>query len=55
MGSGLVIALTAVINYFPGMTNIAEPMLIQVFIPKAAVETRNKSVLCRLAGLDKPY
>jgi len=29
-------------------------MFIQAFIAKASVKTLNKSVLCRLAGLDKP-
>lgn len=36
------------------MTDVAEPVLIQAFIAKASVKTLNKSVLCRLAGLDKP-
>lgn len=36
------------------MTDVTEPMFIQAFIAKASVKTLNKSVLCRLAGLDKP-
>ena len=36
------------------MKNIAEPVFIQVFIPKATVETLNKSVLRWLTWLDKP-
>ena len=35
------------------MTDVAEPVFIQAFIAKASVKTLNKSVLCRLAGLDK--
>jgi hypothetical protein len=53
MWSTLVIILPPVINDFPGMKNIAERVLIQAFIPKAAVETLNKSVLCWLTQLDK--
>ncbi|SXD06989.1 Uncharacterised protein [Klebsiella quasipneumoniae] len=41
-----------VMNNFPGMKNFAEPVLIQVFIPKATVETLYKSVLSWLARLD---
>ena len=36
------------------MKNIAEPVFIQAFIPKATVKTLNKSVLGRLTWLDKP-
>ncbi|TDY76017.1 UNVERIFIED_ORG: hypothetical protein C7429_11365 [Pantoea allii] len=36
------------------MKNIAESVLIQTFIPKAAIETLNKSILCRFTGLNKP-
>lgn len=35
------------------MKNIAEPVLIQTFIPKAAIETLNKSILRWLTRLDK--
>lgn len=35
------------------MKNIAEPVFIQAFIPKATVETLNKSVLRWLTWLDK--
>ena len=35
------------------MIDVAEPVFIQAFIAKASVKTLNKSVLCRLAGLDK--
>jgi len=47
----LVVVLTPVINYM-GMKNIAEPVLIQAFIPKAAVEAFNESVLSWLIRLD---
>lgn len=53
MRSGLVIVLPPVINDFPGMKNIAEPVFIQALIPKATVETLNKSVLRWLTWLDK--
>jgi hypothetical protein len=36
------------------MADVAEPVFIQAFIAKAPVKTLNKSVLCRLAGLNKP-
>ncbi|GAJ65591.1 hypothetical protein HI13_contig00038-0001 [Edwardsiella piscicida] len=39
---------------FPGMTDVTEPVLIQAFAAQAPIKTFNKSVLCRLAGLDKP-
>jgi hypothetical protein len=45
--------LTPFADSFPGMTDVAEPVFIQTFIAKASVKTLNKSVLCRLAGLDK--
>jgi len=35
------------------MKNIAESVLIQTFIPKAAIETLNKSILRWLTRLDK--
>jgi hypothetical protein len=53
MRSGHVIVLPPVINNFPGMKNIAESVLIQTFIPKAAIETLNKSILRWLTRLDK--
>ena len=53
MWTTLVIILPPVINDFPGVNDIAEPVLIQTFIAKPSVKTLNKSVLCRLAGLDK--
>jgi len=36
------------------MKNIAEPVFIQAFIPKATVENFKKSVLRWLTWLDKP-
>lgn len=53
MRSGLVIVLPPVINDFPGVSNIAGPVLIQAFIAKASVITLNKSILRWLARLDK--
>jgi len=41
--------LPPVINRFPDMNNIAEPMLIWALISKSAVKTLNKSVLGWLA------
>lgn len=35
------------------MTDVAEPVFTQAFIAKAPVKTLDKSVLCRLARLDK--
>jgi len=35
------------------MTDVIEPVFIQAFIAKESVKTLNKSVLSRLAGLDK--
>ena len=54
MWTALVIILPPVINRFHGVNNIAEPVLIQAFIANASVKTINKSVLGRLARLDKP-
>jgi hypothetical protein len=42
----------AVINNFPGVNDIAEPVLIQTFIAKSSVKALNKSVLRWLARLD---
>jgi hypothetical protein len=39
-------------SYFPGMNDIAEPVLIQTFIAKSSVKALNKSVLRWLARLD---
>ena len=54
MWTALVIIQPPVINDCPGVNNIAEPVFIQAFIAKTSVKTLNKSVLRRLAGLDKP-
>lgn len=48
------ITLSPFTDGFPGMTDVTEPVFIQAFIAKASVKTLNKSVLCRLARLDKP-
>ena len=53
MRAALIIILTPFTDGFPGMTDVTEPVFIQAFIAKASVKTLNKSVLCRLAGLDK--
>ncbi len=50
----LIIILTPFTDGFPGMTEVTEPVFIQTFIAKASIKTLNKSVLYRLAGLDKP-
>jgi hypothetical protein len=52
MWTALVIIQPPVINDFPGVNNIAEPVLIQAFITKASVKTLNKSVLRWPARLD---
>lgn len=54
MWTALVIILPPVINRFPGMKNIAEPVFLQTLIAKASVKTLNKSVLRWLTWLDKP-
>lgn len=48
-----VLILPPVINGFPGVNDISEPVLIQTFIAKVFVKTLNKSVLSRPARLDK--
>jgi hypothetical protein len=50
--AAFVIILPPVINNFPGMNDIAEPVLIQTFIAKSSVKALNKSVLRWLARLD---
>jgi hypothetical protein len=52
MWTTLVIILPPVINDFPGVSDIAEPVLIQTFIAKSSVKALNKSVLRWLARLD---
>lgn len=52
MRPALVIALPSAINDFPGMKNIDKPVLIQTFIPKAAVKAFNKSILRWLTRLN---
>lgn len=46
----LVIILPPVVNDFPGVNDIAEPVLIQTFIAKSSVKTLNKSILRWLPG-----
>jgi hypothetical protein len=48
----LVIILPPVINGFPDVNDISEPVLIQTFIAKATVKTLDKSVLRWLARLN---
>jgi hypothetical protein len=45
-------AARKVINDFPGVNDITEPVLIQTFIAKSPVKALNKSVLRWLARLD---
>ena len=45
----LVIILPPVINNFPSMNDITEPVLIQTFIAKLSVKNLNKSLLRQLA------
>lgn len=54
MRAALIIILTPFTDGFTGMTDVTEPVFIQTFIAKASIKTLNKSVLYRLAGLDKP-
>lgn len=54
MGKALVKILPPVINHFPGMKNIAEPVFIQTLIAKASVLILDKSVLRWLTWLNKP-
>jgi len=49
-----VLILMPFTDGFVGMIDVAEPVFIQAFIAKAFIKTLNKSVLYRLAGLDKP-
>ena len=53
MWTALDIILPPVINCFPGMKNIAEPVLVQALITESSVKTLTKSVLSWLARLDK--
>jgi len=53
MWTTLVIILPPVINHFPGVNYIAEPVLIEALTSESPVKTFNKSVLSRLARLDK--
>jgi len=54
MWMALVIILPPVINRFPGVNDIAEPVLIQALISsESSVKTFNKSVLSGLTRLDK--
>lgn len=43
----LVIILLPVVNDFPGLKDIAEPVFIHAFIAKLSVKTLNKAVLGR--------
>ena len=54
MWTTLALILPPVINRFPGVNDIAEPVLIEALIPESSVKTFNKSVLCWPARLDKP-
>lgn len=53
--AALVVILTPFTDDLPSMADVAEPVFIQAFIAKASGKTLNKSVLRRLAGLNKPH
>ena len=55
MWTALVIILPPVINRFPCVDYIAEPVFIEALISESSVKTFNKSVLSRLAWLDNPH
>lgn len=48
----LVIILPPVVNDFPGVNDIAEPVLIQTFNAKSSLKAPNKSVLRWFTRLD---
>lgn len=52
MWTTFVIALPPVINGFPGVNDISEPVLIQTLIAKVTVRYLNKSFLRCLDRLD---
>lgn len=49
----LVIAMSSVVNDFSGVNNITEPVLIHTLILKSTIKAFDKTVLCRLARLNK--
>jgi len=51
MWTTLVIILSPVINYFPGVSDIAESAFIQTHIPKSTVKALDKTTLNRLTRL----
>lgn len=53
MWSVLVLILPPTFNHFPCKNNIAEPVIFQAYLSKSSVKTLNKSVLSRIARLDK--
>ncbi|KIS42632.1 hypothetical protein LG58_1831 [Kosakonia radicincitans YD4] len=46
--AGICYSQSPAINYFSGMHDIVESVLIQIFIPKAVVKAFDKTVLCWL-------
>ena len=53
MRSDVVVVLSPLINFKASFVQASEPMLIQAFVSELAIQAFNKSVLCRLAWLDK--
>ena len=53
MWSDVVVVLSPFINNSSGFEQISEPLLIQTIVSELAIETFDKSVLCRLSRLNE--
>ena len=52
-GRSALVVLPPIFNDSPGMGEIREPVFVETFVAKRAVEALNEGVLRRLAGLDE--
>ncbi len=53
VGSGPVVVLPPFFDYLLGLLQIVEPVLVQAFIPKLAVEALNVGVLSGFPRVDE--
>lgn len=53
MGSNLVVVLTPLMNFVPGLVQRPKPVLVEALVPEFAVQALDEGVLCGLSGLDE--
>ena len=54
MWSNMVIVMSPLVNFAASLIKASEPMSVEAFVSDFAVQICHKSILSRLARLDKP-